>query len=545
MNILHVTDFHIDNPAGDTENLREGFYQEFIDNLFTLIESKGLGKINLVVNTGDFVNVGKIENYGHAKAVLEYILQKSGLTKNDVAVCIGNHDFKMKETGTWEEKKRPFENFRNAFVPGTLIEEAERAWLYQNDANNIQVLVIDNASREEDINEPVPLTTPQIDAIIKLARNHITTKDLIVVSHYPMIAFPLAKYASENQDWVKSHVWTAGHNIQHRLAQLRPQGRVFYLCGDGHIPDAFQTGNRTFVMTGLFGGNYTKRDLRGKPFFMQTQARLITFDGTTTSLSTFNYKPVGFDYDVSNGEWEHELSNIREVIDKRHPIAIKQESRTLVLSEPLEKEIINRIKKERLYKLGRFITSAEFHSMSWISINQLFEEQQIFVSLVDKALDWLKQIIKEESKALIVGVDFYGAMIGTHLAIRSGFKNECFTSRYLENGDKEQLNHLVTSIAGIAEIKDVILVTDVVSSGQSVLNIINSLETEYKSVKGTALDVKYHSISVISDINIVRDDFDAKLTTIKTACGSLRMPIIRSSELPDTEILFSRIDFTN
>jgi orotate phosphoribosyltransferase/predicted phosphodiesterase len=545
MNILHVTDFHIDTPTGDTENLRDGFYQEFIDNLFTLIGEKGLGKIDMVIHTGDFINVGKTENYSHAKKVLNYILQKAGLTNNAIAVCVGNHDFKMKEPGTWDEKKTPFYEFSKDFIPGELIEITNRAQLFNNKVNDIQVLVIDNASRADDVNEPVPLTVTEQDEIIGLARSHINTKDLIVVSHYPMITFPMAKYAAENQEWVKSHVWNVGHNIQHRLSQLRPQGRTFYLCGDGHIPDAFQSGNRTFVMTGLFGGNYTKRDFKGKPFFMQTQARIIAFEGSATSLSTFNYKPLGFDYDVTNGEWDHEISNIREVIDKNKSTAIKSESRTLILSDPLEKEIINRIKKERLYKLGRFVTSAEFHSMSWISINRLFEEQQIFVSLIDKGLEWLKQIIKEDSKALIIGVDFYGAMIGTHLAIRGGFRNECFTSRYLETDDREPIVNLVTIISNMTDIKDIIFVTDVVSSGHSVLKMISHIETEFEKLKGIKLDAKYHSISVISDTNIVRDDFDTKINTIKTACGSLRMPIIRSTELPDTEILSSRIDFTN
>jgi len=531
---------------GDTENLRGGFYQEFIDNLFTLIEENKLGKIDFVVNTGDFINVGKTENYEHAKKVLDYILKRANLTNQEVAVCIGNHDFKMKESGTWEEKTKAFKDFSKEFVPGELVAEVFRAQLFYNRGYDIQILIIDNASREENINEPVLLTTKQQDDIIGLARNYIKSQNLIVVSHYPMLVFPMSKYVSEDQDWVKEHVWKAGHNIQHRLSQLRPQGKTFFLCGDGHIPDAFQSGNKIFVMTGLLGGNYTKRTSDGKPFFMQTQARIIKFgEDSTVKLSTFNYKPGGFDYDVSSGIWEYEISNIREVIDKAKPVMEKTSSRTLILSDPLEKEIINRIKRERLYKLGRFVTSSEFHSMSWVSINRLFEEQQIFVSLIDKGLEWLKQIIKEQSQALIIGVDFYGAMIGAHLAIRAGCKNECFTSRYLESGDKEPILNLVYTIKSIADIRDIIFVTDVVSSGQSVLNIIGQIEALFEELKKQKLTVRYHSISVISDTNIMRDNFDSKMSSIKTACGSLRMPIIRSNELPDTDILTSRIDFTS
>ncbi|MNL57208.1 hypothetical protein D3C87_1807530 [compost metagenome] len=93
--------------------------------------------------------------------------------------------------------------------------------------------------------------------------------------------------------------------------------------------------------------------------------------------------------------------------------------------------------------------------------------------------------------------------------------------------------------------KDIIIVTDVVASGHSVLKIIEDIECGVQSSCSKKIDVKFHSISVISDQSIVRNEFDAKLTTIKTACGKLSMPIVRSEVLPDKEILSPRIDFTN
>lgn len=544
MKILHITDFHIDSPDGDNENLRKGYYEEFIDGLFTIIAANNISQIDLIVNTGDFVNVGKTENYEHAKRVLDYISQKAKLSPDNIATCIGNHDFKMKEPGTRDEKIKPYLEFSKDYSPGKKVEQTDRAVLYEEEKNGVQILVIDNASIDTDLNQPAELSTGELDDIIKIARHNLSQRDLIVISHYPMIGFPMSKYVAEDPDWGKNHVWKAGHNVQHRLATLRPQGKTIFLCGDGHIPDAFQNETKQFIMTGLFGGNYTKRSFGGKPVFMQTQARVIDTE-KETKLFTFNYKPAGFEYDVSHGTWAVEISSLRQLLEKQHAATTSGLSRTSALSDPLEKEIIARVTREQLYKLGRYKTSSDVSSLSWISINRLFEEQQLVVSLIDKALEWLEKIIKDPSKGLLIGVDFYGAIISTHLSVRIGMPNHCFTSRYLSVEDYDAIPSILKVIASVNGLKDIVFVTDVVSSGQSLLRVIKVLEQKYKELNGSDLAIKYHSISVISDANIDRAEFDEKLSSIKTACAALRMPIVKESELPGAEILPNRLDFTN
>src|SRR5690606_8906538 len=92
---------------------------------------------------------------------------------------------------------------------------------------------------------------------------------------------------------------------------------------------------------------------------------------------------------------------------------------------------------------------------------------------------------------------------------------------------------------------DIILVTDVVSSGKTVLSIVKLIESYYQKTFSKELVVRYHSISVISDSENTRDEFDKKMHTIKTACGSLRMPTIHVADLPSTDILPGQIDFTS
>lgn len=540
MRILHITDFHIDNPTGDKENLREGFYQEFIDRFHSSVSQAGLGKIDLLINTGDFVNIGKTENFDHAKQVLDYTINKFGVESSQVAVAIGNHDFKLKEPGTLAEKRAPFLTFSDGYSPGAFLGETQHSKLFHNNELKVQILIIDNASREDDINEPIVISIHEQDNIIKLVRDHALERDLIVVSHYPMVAFPMAKYPTEDADWVRNHVWKEGFNISDRLSQAKAQGKVVFLCGDGHIPDAFQVANTQFIMTGMLGGNYEKRDFHGKPFFMQTQARIFEFE-ENSRLWTFNYKPKGFDYDASNGIWNIEESSLRSISESKSTVTEVPSTRTTVLSAPLEFELLERIKKEKLYKLGRFVTSPESTALCWISMNRLFEEQQLFVNLIDKTLDWLA-VLNAKSSALIVGVGFYGAMIGAHISVRTAIKNVCLQN---EGHDEPLLcDGITNAINAISGVVDVIFISDVVSSGHSILRIIKELEENYQKKIGTKLTANYHSISVISDIKIVRKEFDDKMKSIKTACGSLPMPVVETNQLPDFDILSPRIDLT-
>lgn len=545
MRILHISDFHIDDPNGENENLRLGYYEEFIDNLFREIQKNNIEDIDLIIHTGDFVNEGKMENFFHAKNIVEYFLKKTNLKKSDIAMCIGNHDFKKDDFSERLEKIKPYQEFSKEYNPGKLLEKNERAELYNNSKNKIQILIIDNSSRNDGINEPVPLTITEEDDIIKLLKRHNTNEDIIVLSHYPMVVFPLSKYSSEDTDWTKNHVWQNGQSFQNRISDLKTNSKVIFLCGDGHIPDAFQSGNKYFLMTGLLGGKYTTRnDKNGKPFFLQTQVRILEFS-EQPNLLTFNYKPNGFDYDVRQGTWSIEQSHLRSLVEKHQEIKLTSISRTNLLSKPLEEQIIQRIKREGLYKIGRFVTSSNINSLSWISINRLLEEDQILISIIDKSIELLKSIVNEEKNSLIIGIDFHGSIIGTNISIRFGSHNHCLTSRDLGLTNEKIFEQLINSIDKIPNISDIIFTTDVVSSGETILNIINEFERKYEKFTTKKLNVKYHCISIISDNFIIRNEFDKKINTITTACGSLRMPILKSEELPSTDILPSQIDFTN
>src|SRR5687768_4357424 len=99
MNILHITDLHLDNILSTNENLRKAKYKEFIDDLIECIKSTLSANIDLLVCTGDFVNKNKIENWPHSKTILTYFVSQLDLKPSDVSICIGNHDIDLNLDG--------------------------------------------------------------------------------------------------------------------------------------------------------------------------------------------------------------------------------------------------------------------------------------------------------------------------------------------------------------------------------------------------------------------------------------------------------------
>lgn len=136
MNILHITDLHLDNFTGDVEFLRNGFYEEYIDRLFLSLE-KGSYTVDYLIITGDFVHVGKVENFKHIETIVNYILKKFSIDRNKVCLCIGNHDYKWKELtdGDIEHEKllkSPFNDLRNKYNT-TFIEDENNFFLTKLD----------------------------------------------------------------------------------------------------------------------------------------------------------------------------------------------------------------------------------------------------------------------------------------------------------------------------------------------------------------------------------------------------------------------------
>ena len=90
MNILHITDLHLDDFKGESEFLREGFYREYINRLFSSLNQKTEHlAVDFLIVTGDFVNIGKTENFKDVEIVVDYISSKFSIDRNNICFSPG------------------------------------------------------------------------------------------------------------------------------------------------------------------------------------------------------------------------------------------------------------------------------------------------------------------------------------------------------------------------------------------------------------------------------------------------------------------------
>lgn len=94
VNILHISDLHFRAPAELNKNICQSnadFCNEFISYI------NGIGNIDYLVFTGDAINQGYVKAFSDAKIFLDKIIEKLGIKKTKVLLCMGNHDFKRIE----------------------------------------------------------------------------------------------------------------------------------------------------------------------------------------------------------------------------------------------------------------------------------------------------------------------------------------------------------------------------------------------------------------------------------------------------------------
>jgi hypoxanthine-guanine phosphoribosyltransferase len=565
LRILHITDFHIDNPHGESENLRDGFYREFIDKLVAQIGQNFPGGIDYIMATGDFVNRGKVENFGHASKVLQYLADGLKVPKGKVAICLGNHDYNRdveKEQGPIIARK-PYYDFASQFDFGEEKKKNDNASLLFEPSKKAYLLRLDSTWHSEGTAEPGKLSTKEIDDIINQMVYDVPKDELLVIlSHFPMISFPRAKYVTEEKNWEEKHIWKDSNDIVERIVGIRPNSQTLYLFGDGHIPDFTSYSEYAhFIMTGMIGGSYDSRHFineEGQPvsYNKTDEVKIIEFTSEANQpyIYTLSYKPDGYTFSKHKGHWEINKSPARiEASPKAKPQPPEEQIRiipekfdlsTEVISTSVQTEIIERIRNGKLYSLNRHVTSETDVSLGWVSINKLFDNQQILVQCIEKSIDWLSRKITSplnENNTILIGVDFWGSILASQISVRTKIKNFCFAVRGegKHNSHQETIEFLKEQITLFPDLKNIIILTDVVSSG----NTINKTREKLAEFVKPITIENWVAISIISDAKQARSVEINKFKYIGTFCGELRIPMVNSNDLPDESILPPRLDF--
>jgi 3',5'-cyclic AMP phosphodiesterase CpdA len=588
--ILHISDFHISDPVDreGLEPLRNGHFDEYITNLAQEVRKHIEGPLDCLCITGDFVDKGRVENFSHAKKVINFIQKTFGLTAKQVVMCPGNHDLIRGEekTGKIQEARKDYTAFASHWGKGTTVPGAttERSKL-QKLTPTLSVLSIDSTLGAKGKFIPGPgslLNDESKDSEILWVKENLQAKDqlLIVLSHYPVDLFKEPLVADEEEDFHAKHLWVKGRQLANRIGEWRSKlpARTLWLSGDIHFNNIGSSSLIDFVTAGTFGTRV------GKPSQQPRQAKVIrvTSDSEPSHVFTFNYTMPGHNDRGAGGTWKVERAKIpleppsighgesAAEEDRTHKSAkrrfegesskVRPQARPIstvesLVSSPfnvetvnveLETEIINGIASNELYTLGRFETNDTTTSLSWVCIGPLLNVAGILPVTIRSMYQWLKGKLSSNGsesgfkQIVFLGVDCWGAVLASQLSVLSGAPNFCVASR--GSGEDytphEQISERV--IQKIRECSTIIIVHDVVGTGQSLHQVYDQVA---KKLSRKDLTKKsWYALSVICDNSSNRSSCDF-LTAHGTACGSLRMPVLAKSQLPGYKILKPQLSF--
>lgn len=526
MNILHITDFHLNNFDGENEFLRRGFYKEYINRLFQSLNKEVSTIIHQIIITGDLIDRGKIENFEHINVIVEYIANKFSVHKKNVHFCIGNHDYKYKELneGDIEAEKSlkvPFRDTVKYFNPKF---EVETDYFTINKINDSTIFLSLDSTWNSEGGNPGILSTPEVDKLINSILELTDENSTILIGcHFPIISFSDNFLAFEEDNWHSKHSWIKGSELHDRIKRLHIKNTIWF-HGDVHAGDARKIDNEIFVLTSKFGGAIDQTEQR-------RQANLIILEEDNISKITFSYEFPTHGQSPNLGDWQRsEKRLIRQSVHSDRKVEYAKEE-LLPLNIEVESEILRKIKDKNLYKFGRFQVNDDYISLGWVEIGKLLTDKELLNRISDKAYELIQsKRFSKSSETLFLGIEIIGGILASQLSVRFNINNSIIPVRTKIDHYSELEMSYSSAFDNIAEIKDLVIFIDIISSGNTINNLVEEILDKNKNIN-------IHVIAIISN------DIENKLIKIPntksyhTFCTNLKIPTIKNSEMPNEDFV--------
>jgi len=577
--VLHITDFHIADPASPNEHLCENYFREYLDDLVKIIRVQdfiGNKQIDAIVITGDFINFGNRDglaqtNFVHARKIIDYLCEKLSVVKKSVFACNGNHDIDrtLELEGKHVEARNEFALFTSEYGNYGVGNYTYRSNLIKT-AFDAHALLLDSTINAKKKNRPGLISEAEINEVMEQVRSAKLDDGelLIVASHYPTCSYVAADapFDDSNQDWGAEHMWSSAYPIYARLKKTS-NGPVLWLSGDIHRHDyIIEEPIHTFVTGRLGTASGTKAPQ------VRRQARIILVPRKGESRSWLcEFAPSGLRDQAQIGEWkiseqnplvlsrriERPSSMINQPIAEPAPVSVTlqqephESSHILsaecppveLLSVELQSAIVGAIAYKKLYALGRFATSKAESTIAWIPMGALLDQGELLTSLVTQMAKEVKKELVDiaPDNPIIIGLDSWGAILASQVSVMTGVKNFCIAGRAkgLTHTASERISETVRN--GVVGCDLIILISDVIGTGMSLKGVHDDL-SEKMSVKQKG-QVKWTLLSVICDDRYDRKSNLCFAHTHITACKDLRMPILKNDELPSESVLPADISF--
>ncbi|RLD36498.1 MAG: hypothetical protein DRI74_08975 [Bacteroidetes bacterium] len=570
-NILHITDFHLNNFGNDSsEYLREDYYENYLRQLCVLI-SKKIGVIDAIVITGDFVDKGKTENFPHVIEIIKKLTLILNIDDSNVGVCPGNHDFKILEEEGGKIVKESMDDYKSFEMHyskgGDLVYCTNDRFYITKLRKDVYFLSLNSCLNRKD-NKPSKLTNKESNEIIASLKNISDNPEtlLIIGSHYPLSYFDSAPYP-DIDGWYDHHIWRSGLILKERIKVSLRQCKILWLCGDTHLPGESIYNNQLFIMSGRLGEKtrFISREQIINQFEDQGHISLDdiseTVDKITEEMNQEHRQARVISYDVNGqpevytvehssrtytdhsqyGYWRMHYpdrfshpTKVAELIPKATMDLIED----LDVNGELEDLIIDEIKNNNLYQFNRYYLGDGKVSLGWISINVLLSSNNNLLQLIIISIsEWIKSKLEdvEYQDSILIGIDIWGAVIASNISLLLDLPNYSKaandnTDSYI---DQELFTH-ANRTYNYFDKKNIIYITGIISSGSS-LSTLHNLLYELYDKKDKTIE-KEIGISILNDNNQIKNNLDF-LTSFGTCCTKVKIPIIDEDVLPSEDII--------
>lgn len=505
--ILHVSDFHLGVSEGLT-CLAATEREIYLEKLYEAADKMTFDQVDLIVATGDFVDTWSTNRFDDAYDVL---MELARLFKTDikhVIPCCGNHDYERAEQtkGRFETARYHYHRFAEKLAVSTYEPPDTVCQQYEFEELPIIVFSLDStwgnaACLPGRISEDSQEHAKGIHAISKAIANARRRAPVFILSHHPLLDIPESlKQGLEHRE---QHIASGYYDLVKKMETSKGLHPAFCFYGDVHLPIRWDgpSGVFHFASARLDSPRQRERNwsvqhgvrlLRLMNDGSKVETLRLDFDDPATgkTLAAFgNWHSKDPERLNKNGGWRTGIRLTRKCKWTRRPTrgkkppnsnGSKQRTNTEIDFQELADLLRQVIFEQGLIQDCRLPSRKGYVRLANILLGPLMNNGHV----MSKVFFILSRLIREKTSqhdsandVVLVGVDSWGSWMASEIGFRTGTKSFGMTVRGLSMAHvcEEVMRRGLLARIGAQDIKEFVIVTDVIVTSDTVFRVKDSL----------------------------------------------------------------------
>jgi orotate phosphoribosyltransferase len=523
--LLHVSDLHIGGPPSSVKVSAEtigNYIQSFVSAVRAAARG---GTICGIVFGGDYVDKAWFLSCPDAVRVITRLMSELKIPRQAAAMCVGNHDLDFnKQDATFKSSGGQSGPARTAmyrpFLDGIWrpVFGASRKYAPISVVplqGNITVLCIDTC---QELRRDAPkLSSLPANALRQTQEelascSHKSGPIAVVMHHPPMTVEPDhlgTRGAAEYIDKASDRIRIVLYGDQHELSVQSVEnsfGRVFY-AGCRSFGKFATTAARGAALIGFDDNDRVSRicdvfytvDRNADAFYYGTWSHRLHVDAGEIKLRQQSFSDI------------QPVTPTPKTLKK---IAAPRQAYALCNDE-IALNLHAWVRQDGLLVQGRFAVHPGKLSVTWIDVERLLTDPKRFNAIAIAGADWVRRECLQLTKhVFVMGVDSNGAMLAARIGQILGLASSyCISRRRKPYHATYEARYNIPK-----QMSQVVLVTDVISSGDTIADIASELCTP-----GMTSSRQYAALSmfVSPSLSPIRN-----VPRVGTLCDNYEMDIV-------------------